>query len=304
MAQKMNSLLISAGEPTGFMIRHTNAHGEKPSTAARLFASKYTSDICQSQDRYDRVILGFDDEWEYCLTEADEFKLGEYAQDPVLRCFIVELALIPNSIATKALLFKPTKIKEQFLEDDVLITPLFDIYDFVCSYYDDVVRIGLLGVDQNGRGIVNMLAVNSRINTKRGQAMMDALFAGQRESYSERNTLYAASFLVVNKLLRDYPEFLSSRKETIEIAKQESRKGKSKKKSAKRNLVKVRTIYELKEGAVISEETGKIEYTCPCWTVRGHWRHLKDGRKVWVRPYRKGKDRLCDDALVAKDYIV
>lgn len=31
--------------------------------------------------------------------------------------------------------------------------------------------------------------------------------------------------------------------------------------------------------------------TCPCWSVRGHYRHYKTGKTVWVSPYTKGKER-------------
>lgn len=31
--------------------------------------------------------------------------------------------------------------------------------------------------------------------------------------------------------------------------------------------------------------------TCPCWSVRGHYRTYKSGKKVFVRPFQKGKER-------------
>ena len=33
------------------------------------------------------------------------------------------------------------------------------------------------------------------------------------------------------------------------------------------------------------------EYHCECWGVRGHYRRLKDGRIIFVKPYTKGKKR-------------
>ena len=33
------------------------------------------------------------------------------------------------------------------------------------------------------------------------------------------------------------------------------------------------------------------EMTCPCWEVRGHYRHYKSGKIVFIPAYRKGKDR-------------
>lgn len=43
---------------------------------------------------------------------------------------------------------------------------------------------------------------------------------------------------------------------------------------------------------------------CPYWTVRGHYRTLKSGKKVWVRPYAKGKERNNPDQIVAKTYNI
>lgn len=33
------------------------------------------------------------------------------------------------------------------------------------------------------------------------------------------------------------------------------------------------------------------EITCPAWTVRGHVRHYRSGKTVYIAPYRKGKER-------------
>ena len=47
------------------------------------------------------------------------------------------------------------------------------------------------------------------------------------------------------------------------------------------------SIDELKRRNATGEMTRV--YLCPCWGVRGHWRHLKDGRKIWINAYKKGK---------------
>ena len=38
-----------------------------------------------------------------------------------------------------------------------------------------------------------------------------------------------------------------------------------------------------------SSDTHKIN--CPCWSVRGHYRHYKSGKVVFVKNYKKGKER-------------
>lgn len=44
------------------------------------------------------------------------------------------------------------------------------------------------------------------------------------------------------------------------------------------------------------------EISCPCWGVIGHWRNCKSGKKVWVRPYRKGRERDNPAAYSPKEY--
>lgn len=33
------------------------------------------------------------------------------------------------------------------------------------------------------------------------------------------------------------------------------------------------------------------EIVCPCWSVRGHYRHYKSGKVIFVKEYKKGKER-------------
>ena len=48
--------------------------------------------------------------------------------------------------------------------------------------------------------------------------------------------------------------------------------------------------------------TVQHEYKCNAWGVAGHWRHYKNGKVVWVRPYVKGKDRNKPEAYTPKVY--
>ena len=38
-------------------------------------------------------------------------------------------------------------------------------------------------------------------------------------------------------------------------------------------------------------EGGHHSIQCPCWDVRGHYRHDKSGKVVFIQSYRKGKDK-------------
>ena len=41
----------------------------------------------------------------------------------------------------------------------------------------------------------------------------------------------------------------------------------------------------------IHPNKSSIKYRCECWGVRGHIRHLADGRAIFIKPYKKGKMR-------------
>jgi hypothetical protein len=82
---------------------------------------------------------------------------------------------------------------------------------------------------------------------------------------------------------------------------------KKKKKNNGKNAKNNRTVkiklqqYTVKvNSGVANSEKRKYEITMSKWNVRGHWRTLKDGRKVWVRPYTKGKG----NDVVPKNYQV
>ena len=52
------------------------------------------------------------------------------------------------------------------------------------------------------------------------------------------------------------------------------------------------------------QERAIREITCPVWTVRGHMRHYKSGKTVYVAPYRKGKERDTAAAVSGKEYVL
>lgn len=64
-----------------------------------------------------------------------------------------------------------------------------------------------------------------------------------------------------------------------------------------------RTIY-LRD--IEERHTGrKFDYQCECWYVRGFWRKLKSGQKVWIEGYYKGRRRNDETARKhTKDYVL
>jgi hypothetical protein len=60
----------------------------------------------------------------------------------------------------------------------------------------------------------------------------------------------------------------------------------------KRKIESVRTIsVNYEELAKVESERPPREYSCLAWGVIGHWRNYKIGKRVWVAPHAKGKER-------------
>lgn len=57
-----------------------------------------------------------------------------------------------------------------------------------------------------------------------------------------------------------------------------------------RHIVIGNVSIALREGSKLTRKK-VLERKCTCWSVRGHVRHYKDGRTIWIKPYKKGSDR-------------
>lgn len=65
-----------------------------------------------------------------------------------------------------------------------------------------------------------------------------------------------------------------------------------------RKEYKPRKIYLLNEIVEYVNENGLTvapssthKMNCPCWSVRGHYRHYKSGKVVFIKNYEKGKEK-------------
>lgn len=53
-----------------------------------------------------------------------------------------------------------------------------------------------------------------------------------------------------------------------------------------------------------NEDAKHRSLNCPCWGVIGHMRHYKSGKTVWIKPYKKGKERKNPEKYQPKDYEI
>ena len=89
-----------------------------------------------------------------------------------------------------------------------------------------------------------------------------------------------------------------SMKKTIDLNKRKE----NKKADYKENKIYLlnEIVEYVNENGLTDKPAGTREIQCTCWTVRGHYRHYKGGKVVFVKNYIKGKDR---ENLMPKDKI-
>lgn len=126
------------------------------------------------------------------------------------------------------------------------------------------------------------------------------------------------AWLELNWLIRNQPHTVHTGRapaDTIPAVRASDKKYKGRDKAKGRRRVYVRMLTltgldaALKEKEKVREEdltsqTVLHVYTCPVWEVRGHMRHYKTGKTVYVAPYRKGKERDSASAVSGKEYVL
>lgn len=60
------------------------------------------------------------------------------------------------------------------------------------------------------------------------------------------------------------------------------------------------TLYDKK--VITKVKSKKPQRICQCWNVRGHYRHYKNGKVVYIKPFEKGNNRTKNSAKPRKKY--
>lgn len=128
------------------------------------------------------------------------------------------------------------------------------------------------------------------INTQKCSADMLEFLNQVPDDSGVRNFETAAlMYLSLNEFMLHYKDIAFNIRE-IEC------KGPSKKVDHRNSTVETRVVrlvrqYKLKKNWQAKVERRKAEIRCKAWGVRGHFRHYKDGKVIFVEAYVKGKDR-------------
>lgn len=111
-------------------------------------------------------------------------------------------------------------------------------------------------------------------------------------------------FFVVQHYLKRLPEAWIKKKVEKKLSEKEVSELK---KAGKKRVRKVKLInhytFSVDELERRAKEHDKSKvFLCPCWGVRGHQRHLKNGKVVWIHAYRKGAKRNEENVYESKTY--
>jgi hypothetical protein len=108
------------------------------------------------------------------------------------------------------------------------------------------------------------------------------------------------AILIVQFFLYNRPEIF---RYTIKGKKKKNRRDKSARKSANTGVAKTLRVITLNH-TEFEKESAVRKSSLPSWGVIGHFRHYKNGKTIWIKPYRKGILRDKDDAYVGKQYLI
>lgn len=110
-------------------------------------------------------------------------------------------------------------------------------------------------------------------------------------------------YIGLQKTLYERPTLFRERTEKIVLP--TPRQHKKRKKQKARKVKAYRVISIDPEQRIQHEEIStKRVITCPNYGVIGHWRQYKSGKRIWIRPYRKGKNRHNNSLYSAKEYQI
>lgn len=109
---------------------------------------------------------------------------------------------------------------------------------------------------------------------------------------------YANIFLAINYYIKHIPASYTENKKKVE---ETIAVGKGNNKKYKR-VVHLERSFTFEKLDKMSKTHIKHIFSCLCWGVRGHVRHYKSGKVVFIQPFKKGKERNNMSVCSEKEY--
>lgn len=228
--------------------------------------------------------------------ETMEYSGSDLMLEPSLKEFVLRLKDSSGRGGENTVLFKETLVPETGPVRDGELSrtdrPLLDAYFFFGkgSTADVVVNMGSCRFD--GEDGKYMTCTYQRPVWARDWRIMEDRYLIDLFRYIK------FGYMLIQKALYERPVVFSEAPSRKVSRPAYSPKGQRKKKRVVKAVRVMRTNAE--EFARYAKK--QREMSCPCWGVIGHWRNCKSGKKVWVRPHRKGRERDNPAAYSPKEY--
>ena len=133
---------------------------------------------------------------------------------------------------------------------------------------------------------------------KDGSESLYEFLVSEDENGRQQFETFAMMFMTLNYFLLHYGEIAFQVKEIVCKKPSRKRAAPTADKDRKVRLIK---SYTLKRGWKNKVERKKAEIRCLAWGVRGHYRHYKNGRTIYIAPFVKGKER---EKYAGKEYVL
>jgi hypothetical protein len=131
----------------------------------------------------------------------------------------------------------------------------------------------------------------------------DKMIESDIKWHTDRFCVFGHLYSVVQDLLLNRPVMLL--RQTERRAPTHSSNGKKHIHPPKRKVESFRTITVNYDALTKFEsERPPREFSCLAWGVIGHWRNYKNGKRVWVNHYVKGKERDKPESYDGKEYVM
>lgn len=247
---------------------------------------------------YDTVKLT-EQECNDMLPQIETMKYGgsDLMLSPALEEFVLHMTGT-DGIGDNYILFRKTVLKEpQIQQGDratMTTTPILDAYFFFgnSTVADAVVSMGVFQTEfEDGNSITG--TYQRPMWTKEYDLLQD-------EYLIEYFRYAKLEYMLIQKALYERPEVFREASKQMVI---DSRPAKKKRKGkGRRRVVRAVKVLRVSQDEFADYTKVRREMSCPCWGVIGHWRNYKSGKRVWISPYRKGKERHNPDAYSSKEY--
>ena len=240
--------------------------------------------IYLSGQRFSDLRNQFHDLW-----TNEPIKLNAFISQGELAFYDLKMTLLTEQLYTITIKFHYSKKQKKLICED-------EQNGYHCEVKDMHVIVDNYHNPTHHKALQNDIIVGYE-DTRAKTRLWNALQI-QKKTPADWAADLAIVFYMINLIAISLPNKLKERvvkaNKTVEVKKN----GKSTYKSV---VYLERTIYLDKDFKLTKRDVTHI-IKCPAWGVRGHYRHMKSGLLVYVKPYVKGKQRKDFDKYVGKEY--